>query len=80
MPTTIVAKHSNTASAVPTTADIAEGEIAINTVDLKIYTRDDAHNIILVGGIYDGSGLPTSDPLIADAFWNDNGVLKVSAG
>ena len=28
----------------------------------------------------DGTSLPTSDPELDGAFWNDNGVLKVSDG
>jgi hypothetical protein len=41
-------------------------------------------DLILNRGINGGSikarNLPTSDPGIADALWNDNGVLKISAG
>ena len=35
----------------PTTDDIAEGELAVNTVDRVIYTRDDQNNIIPLDGI-----------------------------
>ena len=32
-------KRSSTASSVPTTSDLADGEIAVNTADQKIYVR-----------------------------------------
>ena len=35
----------------PTTSDLVEGEIAVNTHDYSIYVRDDANNIIRVGGV-----------------------------
>jgi len=44
-------KRSYTASSVPTVSDLAEGEIAINTADRKIYVRDDVNDIHPIGGI-----------------------------
>jgi hypothetical protein len=38
-------------SGAPTTSDLAEGEIAVNTSDYSIYVRDDANNILRVGGV-----------------------------
>lgn len=46
MPTPIVTKHSNTASSNPTTSDIIEGELALNTKDKTLWSRDDEDNII----------------------------------
>ena len=43
-------KRSETASSAPTTSDIAVGEIAINTVDKKLYIRDSGDNIQAIGG------------------------------
>lgn len=124
MPTPIVIKHRNTDDTAPTTGDIIEGELALNTSDKRLYSRDGSNNIILIGvqdgtgsgnvlywngsdwvestviGISGGnvtisgggdttitpdgniimSGLPTSDPTVAGALWNDSGTLKVSAG
>lgn len=51
MATTIVIKNSVTSGSKPTTADIVKGELAVNLADKRIYTRDDASNIIQVGGI-----------------------------
>ena len=41
MPTSILIKRSSTASAVPTTSDITTGELAVNTVDKRIFTNND---------------------------------------
>jgi len=39
-------KRSETASSVPTTSTITVGEVAVNTADQKIYTRDSSDNIV----------------------------------
>ena len=39
MSTVIKVKRSEVASSVPTTSDLAVGEIAVNTQDKKIYVR-----------------------------------------
>lgn len=41
-------KHT---SGAPTTSDLEANEIAINTTDFSIYVRDDANNILRVGGV-----------------------------
>lgn len=46
MATTIKPKRSETSSSVPTTSNLAVGEIAINIADQKIYTRDSSNNIV----------------------------------
>ena len=51
-------KRKFTAGA-PTTSDIAEGEIAINTADKKLYVRDNANNIVEIGGSGSASGATT---------------------
>jgi len=43
-------KRSETGSSVPTTSDLAVGEIAINTADQKLYIRDSSNNIKAIGG------------------------------
>jgi len=50
-------KRKFTAGA-PTTSDLVEGEIAVNTADKKLYVRDNSNNIIEIGG---GGGGSTSD-------------------
>ena len=48
MATVIKLKKSETSSSVPTTSDLAQGEVAINTVDKKMYVRDSSNNIVQV--------------------------------
>ena len=42
-------KKSETASVVPTTSDLAVGEICVNVADRKIYTRKSNNSIVIVG-------------------------------
>ena len=48
MATVIKLKKSETASSVPTTSNLAVGEVAVNTADQKIYVRDSSNNIVTV--------------------------------
>ena len=43
-------KRSYTAGDAPTTSDLVEGEIAINTADAKLYIRDNSNNIVAIAG------------------------------
>ena len=79
-PTRIKLKRSHVAGTKPSTGNLAEGEVAINTADGKIYSRDDSDNIVELGGLQDGISLPTSDPSVAGALWSDSGVVKISNG
>ncbi len=49
-------KRKFTAGA-PTTSDIVEGEIAINTADKKLYVRDNSNAIIEIGGVTGEAGM-----------------------
>ena len=40
MTTVIKPKRSNTSASTPTTSDLADGEMAVNTADKKIYVRN----------------------------------------
>lgn len=42
--------------------------------------RSKAGGFLHINDGKDGTSLPTSDPHLDGAFWNDNGVLKVSDG
>lgn len=48
-------KRSSTASSVPTTANLEDGELAVNSADQKIYLRDGA-SIVEVGNVAAGGG------------------------
>jgi hypothetical protein len=64
MADTIKPRRSGTASSVPTTAQLADGELAVNTADKIIYMRAGASIVALSSG-FDGafsslSGIPTT--------------------
>ena len=58
MPQVFKPKRKFTTGA-PGTGDLVEGEIAINTFDKKLYVRDNANNIIEIGGGSGGGGATT---------------------
>jgi len=58
MATVIKLKKSETASSVPDTNDIVQGEVAINSADKKIYVRDSNDNIVEIANTA-GEGLGT---------------------
>jgi hypothetical protein len=46
---TIVTKNSSTASAVPTTSDLVQGELAVNVADKRIFTENASTQIVELG-------------------------------
>ena len=52
MSNTIQIKRSSTAGAVPTVGQLAQGELAVNLVDKKLFTKDASNAVI--GLTYDG--------------------------
>jgi hypothetical protein len=48
-------KRSSTASSVPTTSDLADGELAVNSADQKIYLRSGG-SVVEVGNVAAGGG------------------------
>ena len=59
MATVIKLKRSTTASAVPTTGDLADGEIAVNITDKKVFMRN-GDSIVTVANFNDGSSVDLS--------------------
>jgi len=49
MATKIVTKNSSTASAVPTTSDLVQGELAVNVADKRLFTEDNGGSIVELG-------------------------------
>lgn len=47
---TLITKNSSTASAVPGTGDLVQGELAVNVTDKKLYTKNSGGNIVKVVG------------------------------
>jgi hypothetical protein len=48
MATRIKLKRSEISTAVPTVNDLQAGEVALNTVDQKMYVKDSGNNIVEV--------------------------------
>jgi hypothetical protein len=68
MSNTIQIKRSSTASSVPTAGQLAQGELAVNLVDKKLYTKDNTNAVVemgfynqgnILGTISESSGVPT---------------------
>lgn len=51
MSTTIITKNSSTASAVPAAGDLVAGELAVNTADKKLYTKNGSTVVKVVGSL-----------------------------
>ena len=49
MATKIVTKNSSTASAVPTTSDLVQGELAVNVADKRLFTEDNTGTVVELG-------------------------------
>jgi hypothetical protein len=48
MSNTIQIKRSSTASSVPTAGQLAQGELAVNLADKKLYTKDNTNAVVLL--------------------------------
>ena len=48
--TTVITKNSSTASAVPASGDLVQGELAVNVTDKKIFTKDSSGTVVKVVG------------------------------
>ena len=65
--TVIITKFSSTASSVPTSSDLVQGELAVNTADKRLFTENASATIIEIGtnpssvttGTIDASGTLT---------------------
>ena len=49
MATKIVTKNSSTSGSAPSASDLVQGELAVNVVDKRLYTEDNAGNIVELG-------------------------------
>lgn len=81
---TIITKNSQTASAVPSAASLAVGELAVNTADGKLYTEHTGGVVKQVGGnvqtISAGSGISVTNPSSTNPTVTNTGVTSVAAG
>jgi hypothetical protein len=87
MASTIILKKSSTAGAVPLVADLEQGEVALNLVDRKLYTKNNSNVVIAVGNPYVSSSVPPAPAqgdlwydTVADALKTFDGAAWQSAG
>jgi len=80
MATKILLKKSLTGGAVPLIANLDAGEIAINLVDRKVYSKDGAGAIVRMDGAYIDSTAP-ANPTEGDIWYDTaNNTLKAHNG
>jgi hypothetical protein len=80
MATKILLKKSVTGGASPLTSDLDQGELAINLVDRKIYTKDNGNNIKEITGAYVDAVAP-ANPVEGDVWYDTaNNLLKAYNG
>jgi hypothetical protein len=80
MATKILLKKSVTGGASPLTSDLDQGELAINLVDQKIYTKDNGNNIVEISGAYVDAVAP-ANPVEGDVWYDTaNNALKAYDG
>ncbi len=83
MTTTIITKNSSTASAVPTSSDLVQGELAVNVTDKRIFTENASATIVELGtnpssittGNITASGAVSSNTSTATTITTGNAVL-----
>jgi hypothetical protein len=77
MASTIILKKSATAGAAPLTTDLEQGEVALNLVDRKLYTKNNSNVIVQVGNPYVSATAPTA-PSEGD-LWYDTAADALKA-
>ena len=70
-------KRSSTASSVPTTSDLSDGEIAVNSADKKIYLRDGASIIEVANSIWSTDGTDAYRTTGSVGIGSDNPTAKL---
>lgn len=70
-------KSTETASAVPTTSDVAQDELYVNLADGTLFSRDSSDNIVSVGGSTPFEDGAESTPSITFANDLDTGIYRI---
>ena len=65
MPIVIKPKRSETASSIPSTSDLAVGELGMNTADQKMYTKNSSNVIVEVANATGVTEATATDNAIA---------------
>jgi hypothetical protein len=94
MASTIVTKNSSTASAVPATGDLTQGELAVNVTDKKVFTKNasgtvvrivgtlgnqEASAVAITGGSITGMSNPSGSSDVANKSYVD-GLITTNSG
>jgi hypothetical protein len=91
MTATIVIKNSSTGAAVPTVGQLQRGELAVNLVDKKIYTKDNTDAVVVLAepvslaGVVTETGTQTltnktlTAPALSGAVLNDGYTEEIFA-
>jgi len=94
MASTIVTKNSSTASAVPATGDLIQGELAVNVTDKKVFTKNasgtvvrivgtlgnqEASAVAITGGSITGMSNPSGSSDVANKSYVD-GLITTNSG
>jgi hypothetical protein len=92
--TTIITKNSSTASAVPATGDLVQGELAVNVTDKKVFTKNasgtvvrivgtlgnqEASAVAITGGSITGMSNPSGSSDVANKSYVD-GLITTNSG
>ena len=78
MATTIIIKNSAVSGKVPDASVLQTGELAINLVDQKLYSKDASGNVFELGGsgnVGQGPTPPITDNEIGDLWWDGDFLL-----
>lgn len=81
--TTLKIKQSALAGKVPTSGSLVQGELALNTADKKLYSKDSSGNIFEIGAVNQAATVPSiaghSDKFLTNngtsTYWGDSGDL-----
>jgi len=90
--TTIITKNSSTSSAAPAAGDLVAGELAVNTADKKLYTKNgstvvklvgslgnqEANAVAITGGTITGMGTPSGSSDVSTKGYVD-GLISTGA-
>jgi len=80
MATKIILKKSSTVGAVPLSTDLEIGEVAVNLVDRKLFTKNNSGNIVKLDSAYVSTVAPGA-PAEGDLWYDsDNHVLRAFNG
>jgi len=73
--TTVKIKQSSVASKIPVAGDISQGELALNTADQKLYSKDGSGTIFEIGG---GSAVAGANEIVTTDFTATNNQTDFS--